>query len=462
MKRPSPFRLSICLAVAWATCVVTALPAQAQGIPILRDAETEALLKDAVKPILVAAGVDPKSTEVAIVGDNSINAFVTGGQNIFLNSGTLLQADNINQIIGVMAHETGHISGAHLSRNDEAYRGATGITILSLLLGAAAIAAGAGSLGAAVIGAGQSAAYGSVLAYSRSQEDRADQAGVTFLNKAGISGRGLIEFFEKLQSEEFRSAVTRDGFSQDHPLTPDRIASLKQRVEAAPTATKPVDTALNDRFLRAKAKLAGFIYEPVYTLRLYPASDTSDYALYARSFAYNKQALPEKANAEIAQLVARHPTDPYYLELQGQVLLESGKVAESLAPLRLAASQTPEQPLILTLFGQALVATDDAKHLPEARKVLERSALLDADNPFTWFQLGVVYHRLGDNAREALVSAERFNLIGEFPHALASAKSAVNRLPIGSPEWVRAQDIQLIAEQELRKRKGRRGAAIRG
>ncbi len=446
------------LTPALAAALISLLPMAGHAQSLLRDAETEAVLRDALNPILVAANLEPKNVNIYLVGDQSLNAFVTGGQNIFFHSGLLLEADDINQVLGVAAHETGHITGGHLARGDDAGRAATGITLLSLLLGAGAIAAGAGDAGAAILMGGQTAALGNYLAFTRTQESSSDQAGAKFLDKAGVSGKGIVEFFQKLQDEEIRyfAGEKQDGYWRSHPLTTDRIASLNEKVKLSASYNKPVDAALNYRFMRARAKLAGFTYEPQRTLGMYPESDVSEFAHYARAYAYHKDAQVDKARSEIDALLAKRPDDPYYLELKGQILLESGKPLEALPALRKAVALSPNQPMIATLLGHALVATEEAANMKEARGVLERASQQDRENPFTWYQLGVVYDRSGDAPRAALASAERHVLSGDPRQALQSAKFASASLMRGTPEWLRAEDIAAIAEEALAKDKKNR------
>jgi predicted Zn-dependent protease len=450
MKKP--------IARVFAAALISLTPLAASAQSMLRDAETEAVLQEAIKPILLAAGLEPKNVNIYLIGDQSLNAFVTGGQNIFFHSGLLLEADDINQVLGVAAHETGHITGGHLARGDDAGRAATGITLLSLLLGAGAIAAGAGDAGAAILMGGQTAALGNYLAFSRTQESASDQAGATFLDKAGISGKGIVQFFEKLQNEEIRyfAGEKQDGYWRSHPLTTDRISSLNERVKLSASYTKPVDAAMNARFLRVKAKLAGFTWDTNRTLNAYPETDTSEYAHYARAYAYHKDAQLDKARGEMEALLAKRPDDPYYLELKGQILLESGKPLEALPALRKAVAMSPNQPMIATLLGHALVATEDAANMKEARGVLERASQQDRENPFTWYQLGVVYDRAGDAPRAALASAERYSLSGDARQALQSAKFASASLKRGTPEWLRAEDIVALSEEAVAKDKKNR------
>ncbi len=441
------------LCAAAALLLTTSLHAQS----LLRDSETERLLKDITRPIFEVAKITPESVDLYLINDPSINAGVGGGQNIFMNSGLLLQADHVGQVIGVYAHEAGHISGGHLVRQADGAKGATGISLLSLLLGAAAVAAGAGDAGIAILQGGQALAYGNFLAYSKGEESSADQAGATFLEKTSMSGKGIIEFFGKLQNQEYRLGVKQESYFRSHPLSSDRITRLEERVTSSKFYDTPIDPQIEYRFQRIKAKLAGFLNEPQRTFQLYPESNTSEYARYARAYAWHKLADVNKAREEMEALLKIRPGDAYYLELLGQVLLESGQVQEAVAPLRRAVAAAPGEPLIQSLLGHALISTEDPKDFAEARKILEKSVRLDADNPFAWYQLGIVYSRIGDEPRAALASAERLSRIGEFPQAVYNAKIASKGLKSGTPEWIRAQDIALLSENEIKKLRKKRG-----
>jgi predicted Zn-dependent protease len=445
------------LALLLLSFALAARPALAQSL--LRDAETEALFADATKPIFIAAGLDPANVKVVLLGDPEINAFVAGGQTVYVNSGLLLAADNVNEFQGVVAHETGHITGGHVIRMDEGVKAATGIMLLSLLLGAAAMAAGGGDAGMGVLAAGQQAAMGKFLAFTRTQEASADAAGATFLRKAGISGKGMLSFFGKLRQEEFRYTSTYsegDPYAQTHPLTEDRIATLQDDLKASPSWNTPIDPALQERFLRVKAKLAGFIQDPDKTLRQYPETDHSLPALYARTYAWHRSAYPDKAADEARKLVAAKPHDPYFLELQGQVLLESGKPKDAIAPLREAVALSNNQPLIATTFGHALLATEDPTHYDEARKVLKIAVQRDNQNPDAWYQLGQIYDHEGDQARASLATAERYSLEGNPKMALRPAEMAMAGIPRGTPDWIRAQDIAMVSKAAMEDQKGKK------
>jgi predicted Zn-dependent protease/protein-disulfide isomerase len=416
----------LCIALLALMLALVAPSVRAQSL--LRDAETERFLYDISRPIFEAAGLNPASVQFYLVGDSSINAFVAGGQNIFVHSGLILNAEHVDQLLGVIAHETGHISGGHLSRINEGAKDAMGIQLLSMLLGATALAAGAGDAGIAIITGGQQAAMGKFFAFTRVQEASADQAGATFLEKSGISGRGFIEFFEKLRAEEYRYAVEQNEYVRTHPLTGDRIERLTQRVEASPYFNRPPDPAMQARFLRIKAKLAGYVFEPTRTFALYPETDTSTSAHYARAYAWHKQAFPDKAREEIEAALKQIPDDPYFLEVKGQILLESGRVQEAIPPLRRAVELAPNEPLIATLLGHALISAEDKATDKEAMTLLRKAVEKDHDNPFAWYQLGIAYARSGDEPRAALASAERFSLSGQPAPAAANARRAIQGL----------------------------------
>jgi predicted Zn-dependent protease len=436
--------------------LLVAQPAMAQSI--LRDAETETLFREMSAPLVEAAGLNPRAVDIVLIGDNEINAFVAGGQAVYINAGLIQAADNANEVQGVIAHELGHVAAGDVLRSGDGAREATGITVLSLLLGAAAIAAGAGDAAAGIMMAGQQAALGKYLAFNRTQESGADQSARRYLAKAGISGKGMISFFKKLQQQEFRfSQESIDPYAVTHPLSGDRISVLSASFAADPAWTKPTDPAVEARFQRIKAKLFGYLNEPKDTLNRYPVTNVTIPARYARAYAFHKQAFVEKAVAETDALLAVIPGDPYFEELKGQVLLESGRPKEALAVLRAAVQKTNYQPLIAGLFGHALIATEDRANLAEAKTVLRNAVARDNDNPFAWYQLGVVYSQEGDTSRAALASAERYNLQGQAPLALRSATMAMAGIPKGTPDWIRAQDIVMVSQTEVdRTGKGRK------
>ncbi|MGB3165181.1 MAG: M48 family metalloprotease [Alteraurantiacibacter sp.] len=438
---------------ALALCAMLAMavqPVAAQSISILRDAETEQLLQDMMDPLAEAAGLD--RVEVVLVNDNSINAFVAGGQRVFVHSGLINAAEDAGEVQGVLAHELGHITGGHVNRFSEGIGNATKITLLSALLAAAAAFAGGGEAAMGILGAGQQAAMGSFLAFNRTQEASADAAGAQYLSEAGISGRGSLRFFERLQNYEFRRAIPQTQereYGRSHPLSGNRIANLRGDYEIDPAWNAPTDSDLQRRFERARAKLYGYLAPPERVMVAYPAYMTGVPARYARAYAYHREAKVSEALAETDALLEMEPDNPYFLELRGQVLLESGQVAEALPPLREAVRLTNSTPLIATTLGHALIATEDRANLDEAESVLRAAIGRDRENPFAWYQLGVVYGQRGDTYLARLASAEQQILSGNPQGALMNASAAEQGLPQGSPDWIRAQDVQLQARAML-------------
>lgn len=451
---PAMKRLVSLFALMLLVCIAN--PAFAQSI--LRDAESEALFADMSRDLIKAANLQPNNVRIVLIGDPSINAFVAGGQAVYIHSGLIDAASSANEVQGVIAHELGHVTGGHVPLSDRMAKGATGITILSLLLGAAAMAAGSADAGMGLMQMGQRAALGNFLAFSRAQEATTDAAGVKYLSGAGVSGRGMLDFFKKLQQQEYRWGLKRGGeqsYVMSHPMSGERISTLTADLQADPAWSKPSDPALEERFRRVQAKLRGYVSDPKDTLRRYPETDKTIPAHYARAYAYHKSGYPQQAAAEAAALVRAEPHNPYFLELEGQILLESGKPKEAIEPLREATTRTNYQPLIATTFGHAMLATEDPALLAEAETVLRQSVVRDRENPFAWYQLGMVYERKGDSARASLASAERWSLIGDMGRALPSALAAMAGLPQGSPDWIRAQDIVMAAQAVMQDRKRR-------
>jgi len=433
-----------------AALLLAVQPAAAQSV--LRDAETEALLQDLVDPLAEAAGLGEGSVEVVLLSDSSINAFVAGGQRIYVHAGLIEAADDVNEVEGVLAHELGHITGGHIIRYSEGAGNATKITLLSALAGVAAALAGGGEAAMAALMLGQQAAMGNFLAFTRTQEASADAAGAEYLSEAGLSGKGSLTFFGKLQNLEFRHGYSQSKdaeFSRTHPLSGTRIARLREDYQADPAWNNSSEPAKQARFERIKAKLFGYQATPGRTLAAFPKYMTGAPARYARAYAYHKDALIEDALDEADALLAVEPDDPYFLELKGQILLESGRPAEALDPLRRATRLSGSNPLISSMFGHALLATEDRSHLDEAEQVLRASVARDRENPFAWYQLGVVYAQRGDIPRAQLASAEQQIMSSRPREALRNAQAAQQALPTGTPDWIRAQDVTLQARAQL-------------
>ncbi|MEJ7777516.1 MAG: M48 family metalloprotease [Sphingomicrobium sp.] len=452
----SRFARMLMLALALTMSLVPPAAAQEARTTVLRDAEAELLFRDLSRPLISAAGLSPASVDVVLVNDPEINAFVTAGQRVFIHSGLILAADDVNELQGVIAHELGHVAGGHSIRLQQGIDRASGLSIATLVLGALAMAAGAGEAAMGIMMAGQRMALGNLLAFSRTQESSADQAGAKYLSAAGVSGKGILDFFGKLQNQEYRLAVyATESYDRTHPLSNERVAALTQTFAKDPAWGRPPDAALDARFQRVKAKLHGFSNPKQATVK-FPESDQSVPAHYARAYAYHVGGYPEKALSEADALLSGDPRDPFFLELKGQILLESGRPGDAIAPLREATDRSDNSPLIASMLGHALIATEKAQYFPEAKQVLKAAVGRDNENSFAWYQLGIIYDREGDPARAALATAERNNLEGKPKLALASAEMAMKGIAANSPDYLRAQDIAMVSRAELKKDKKKR------
>lgn len=441
-----------------ALALLVAPVANAQSV--IRDEEIETLLREYTDPLLVAAGLEPSDVRLYVVNDPTLNAFVTGGQNIFLHTGLILAADTPNQLKGVIAHETGHIAGGHLVRSQQAMEVAMRPALLSMFLGVLAIAGGAPDAGAALIQNSQYWAALTFFRHTRVQESSADQSAVTYLEETGQSGQGLLDFFDKFRYQEVMSDARREPYFRSHPLSADRIQALRGRVQSQ-THLAAVDSPVSlARFKLAQAKLYGFLESPQRTFVKYPLSDTSEAARYARAIAAYRIPDTKRAIAETEALIAMHPDNPYYHELLGQILFESGQAAASIAANRQALALAPNSALFEINLARALLATETKANTDEAIALLKASLARDPDNGFAWREIAVGYERRGETNLAELATAELAFSIGDYPRALQFAKRAqANGLKQGSPEWRRSADIILISEpqvQEFLRRGARR------
>ncbi len=427
--------------------------AQARRITFIRDAEIEDTIRLFGIPLFAVAGLEPSAVRVHLVKDPAINAFVANGQRIFLNTGLLIASDNANQVIGVMAHETGHITGGHLARTHQALRDASANSIMAFVLGAAAIAAGQGQAGSAIIAGGQHVAQRSFLKYSRIQESSADQAALDILKKTGQSAQGMLAFFEKLGDQEALLTASQDPYIRTHPLTRIRIETIQAAVARTRNSNSPERPEFVARHSRMKAKLIAFLRHPADTFRRYPESDRSIAGRFARSIAFHKKRQTQKALDLIAGLIAEYPDDPYFHEFHGQILLESGRPAEAVAPYQRAVALHPDSILLRIGLGQAQVSDDQVSHIDNAIKNMQQAVRMAPDNPRAWRWLGMAYSRNGDIGLASLATAERYFLTGKFRDAIGQATRAERILAKGSPGWLRAQDLKATAQLAAKRRK---------
>jgi predicted Zn-dependent protease len=421
--------------------------AQAAGaISIVRDTEIEEILHQEADPIFVAAGLDPKHVEIHLIGDKELNAFSTAGLNLYLNTGLIAETKNPNQLIGVIAHETGHIAGGHVARSGAATKAALGPMLVGIGLGILAAAAGSPEGGAALVFSSTYFGEMGVLGYSREQESRADQAASTYLEKAGISGRGLVDFFNEYRYQEVFDDERKYPYFRDHPLTDDRIEALAARVEHQPhvdAVDTPEAIARHDLM---KAKIEGFLDSPYQTLDDYPATDLTFAARYARAIAYYKQTDTDKAVKAIDALIAERPNDPYLWELKGQVYFEAGKPKDAEPAHRRSVELKPDAPLLRINLAQTLLALNDPAKAAEAIEQIRQAMAVEPDNALGWRLLAEAYDSQGHDGMARLATAEQKFYLGQMTDARVFALRARELLKKDSPEWRRATDIILASK----------------
>jgi len=428
--------------------------ADAKGLSLIRDAEIENTIRDYATPVFRAAGLDPDAINIYLVKDPTINAFVAGGQNIFIHTGLLVKTDNASEIIGVIAHETGHISGGHLSRIQNALSKSSVPAILGFILGGAAtIATGRGDIGAAISAGGQSVAQRNFLRYSRTQEASADHAALKFLDSTKQSAKGLSQFMKVLEDQELLSTANQDPYVRTHPLSRERIVTIENHVEHSPYSNVLPSPFQVKSHARIKAKLYAFLNTPGRTLRAYKKSDSSIAARYARSIAYYKNAKIDPALELLDGLLKEMPTDPYFHELRGQILFENGRISEALKSYGKASDLLPNSFLIRRELARAQIEKNDPKLIDMAIKNLRIALPKEPRTAFTWRLLATAYGRKGDMGNSSLALAEEALINGKTDIASYHAGRAEKLFASGSREWLQAQDILMAAKTRDKARK---------
>lgn len=458
---------SIGRVAAVAAALLTPLgPAMAQSTQrapaLLRDTEIEEILHHQADPLYAAAGLNPKDVRILLIGDPTLNAFATQGQQMGLNTGLILEAENPNQLKGVIAHETGHIAGGHPIRSGELMRAGMRPMLLTMGLGVLAMFAGAPEAGALILSNAQYFGTLGALGYSREQEGRADQAALVYMERTGQSGRGLVDFFDKFRYQEVFAEARRFPYFRSHPLSSQRIELLRTKV-AAQSNYDAVDSAADIlEFETMKAKIDGFM-NPQLSLTKYKESDMSYPARYARAIAYYQIKEPERALKLIEALLADQPQNPYLWELKGQILFEFGRIDEAEAPQRRSVELKPDAPLLRINLGQTLINMSDRKKRDEGIAELKKVVLQEDDNAEAWRLLAMAYEARGDEGLARLATAERFFALGALNESRAFAIRARELFDRTSVEWLQATDIIMASnpsDQDLRALAGE-GSATR-
>ena len=430
---------------AWLVC----WPQNGSAAGAIRDAEIESLLRSYSEPLMQAAGLAPEQVKFFLINERSINAFVAGGQNLFLNTGLIAESKTPNMLIGVIAHELGHISGGHLSRTEPERTKAGFYAAAAWILGLGTILAGAGAdVGSALLLGGAQLGQRSYLQYSRTQEAAADQAALSLLDATRQSPRGLIQFLEKFAADfEYLTAderVSLDPYALTHPLPRSRINALQRAAAASRWADTPDTPEHLHRHAMIHAKIAGFLDPPKRVFASWPASDTSQPARYARTIAHFKSSNLPDALRMIRELSAEEPDNPWFHELHGQILFESGDAARAIAPYQTSVRLRPQEPLLYIGLAAAQTATEEPALVTTAIGNLRRALRYEPDNATALFQLATAYGHLGKTAHAQLALAEYYARLNRMGDARRQATRARSSLPKGSPEWLRADDILRI------------------
>ena len=431
------FRLSGLAAVV-GLILAAASPAAAQGA--IRDTEIEGIIHEWSAPVFSAMGLEPSEVEILLINDTQLNAFATRGRIMGLNTGLILKTRSPNELLGVVAHEAGHIRNRHTLR-DGAQGAGMQPMLMTMALGALAIAAGAPDAGAVLLGNSQYFGTLSALRYMTHQEGEADNTGARALENAGLSGRGLVSFFENFRSQEVFSDARRFPYFRSHPLSSDRIETLRRFVAEQTHYDAPESPERIAQHALVLAKIHAFMDQPNQTLRDYPESDVSLPGRYARAIAWYRDGQTDKALAAVDALLTEQPENPYLWELKGQILFEEGRPAEAIGAHQKSVDLKPDAPLLRINLAHALIETHDSANLHVAIDHLKRATALEDDNTLGWRLLSQAYATQGKEGEARLASAEMYFAAGAEQEATQFALRARDMLPPGSAEWTRAMDI---------------------
>ena len=453
---------AICLAIvmsigglAGESIAATKKKPRGPSLPLIRDAEIEGLLRLYSKPIFRAAGLNPSAVRVYIINNDKINAFVAGGQRLFIHTGLLTRTETPNEVIGVLAHETGHIAGGHLARMGIELDRASAQSIIGTLVGVAAVVGGAaaGQSGASQAGQGivlgsQGLAQRNLLSYQRDMEASADQAALKYMKATEQSPKGMLTLFQTLANESLASLENADPYLLSHPMPLERIRNLELEAKKSKFFDQEDAPQLLLRHQLMQAKLAGFMQSPQFVFQRYPSTDKSLPSRYARSISMFRKGDTKNAIPLIDSLIRDVPEDPYFWELKGQALLEGGSPAKAIAPLRQANKLLPNSGLIQILYAQALIATENRANIKQALNLLTLAKKTERDSVDIYKYSALAYGFLNDVPRAELATAEAAMMQGDTALAAEKAKRVIGQFKRGTPEWIRANDILNFANKE--------------
>ncbi|WP_114009649.1 M48 family metalloprotease [Cohaesibacter intestini] len=424
----------------------TSAEAQRGRIKLVRDAETEELIRDYARPIFKAAGLKPQNIRIHLVNDPALNAFVVDGKRMFINTGTLITAKTPNEVIGIIAHETGHIAGGHLIRLRQAIEGAQTIAAIGMILGAGAAAAGAASGNASAAQAGTAIAAGSqgiaqrtFLNYARTEETAADRAAIRYLQRTGQSAKGMLTTFERFADQALFSGNFVDPYIRSHPLPRERIGQIERLAKKSKFFNRKDSVQLQARHDLVRAKLAAFTFNGKRTMRMFKGNSLAD--RYAQAIVTYRLGSHKRALKMVDGLLKAAPNHPYFWELKGQILLETGNGDRAIAPLNTAISMKPNEGILRVMLGQAILSSKSNRNYRQAVDHLRRGLQNDPDLGLGYRLLAQAYDQLGNRAFAEIATANGYFAAGDIRSAKAMAARAQKKLPRGSPEWLQADDI---------------------
>lgn len=447
--RATSTRLFIAACLFLASAFVTSAPASAQNL--IRDTEIENAIRVYMTPLMDAAGLDPYAIKIHIVNNNALNAFVSNGQQVFIHTGLLMRAESPLEVMGVLAHELGHVAGGHLARFGEGLENAQTASVAALLLGIpAAILSGRAEAAAAAASLGTQIGTRSLLTYTREMEQAADQAGVGYLDQAGYSSEGLRDFMAILKQEQALTSDNRNPYIQTHPLTDNRIRFIESHIATSPQTGKPAPDDLVYIHNRTRAKLIGYLL-PEQVDKIYPPHDISQPARYARIIAAMRTQDFETALSGIDAEISATPDDVFLYELKGDILRNAGRVREAIDPYRKAVEMLPWAALIRSALAQMLLQTNDIRLEDEAMENAIQALRYDSDLISAYRAKGTVHERRGERGQAVLAQAEAAIRGGDRKRAKEVSDRAMALLPEGSAGWLRAQDINIQASRDDKK-----------
>lgn len=440
---------------------------ESRGPSLIRDAETEKFLRELSHPIFTAANLNPDNISIYLVNDSSLNAFVSGGQNVFINTGLLRKYSTPDTLIGVIAHESGHIAAGHLARSLEGAESAQGAILLSYLLGIGAALGGAPDAGMALIMGGSETANRLFMKYTRGQEEAADSHAIEYLGKMQYPADGLVDLLQFFESEMVGYQGQIDEYLLSHPVSKKRIDLIKARTKDVKFSQgikyQRINQKLQPAMDQVLAKLEGFIENPDEILQKYK-NQNDELSNYKKSVALFRKGNISESLKLLDEIISQtskttlkskfNSTQLGFLyELRGQILFESGQVSDSSLAydkaIKLLTKRDSSQAKIS--FSAAILALpeNDEDLLKLAIKRLEDAGEYEGENPFLFRSLASAYSKIGNEGR-AMLALSKFNcMIGQKEKCKKYAKEAQEKLDRSDKAGLlRSEDLIEMAKEE--------------